>query len=82
LKETNSFLVIKDCRKTEDYYSMASSRDGTHQIDLENTIGRIKFFRCLKGPWRHDIALHHIVFTVATQITALEMILDLVGSLL
>jgi hypothetical protein len=49
---------------------------------VENTIGRIKFFRCLKVPWRHDIALHHIVFTVATQITALEMILDLVGSLL
>jgi hypothetical protein len=49
---------------------------------VENTIGRIKFFRCLKVPWRHDIALHHIVFSIATQIIALEMILDLLGSLL
>jgi hypothetical protein len=39
---------------------------------VEHCIGRIKIFKCLTTPWRHDLYLHQAAFSVCTKITALK----------
>ena len=39
---------------------------------VEHSIGRLKVFKCLTTPWRHDLTLHPIVFMLICNIMNLE----------
>lgn len=45
------------------------------RVRVENAIGRIKHFHCLRIPWRHKISQHVIAFWCCAQIAAIDLIL-------
>ena len=42
-------------------------------MKVENVIGRIKRFKALNIPWRHELDLHPIVFHVIAQLVARDL---------
>jgi hypothetical protein len=49
---------------------------GSVRVLVERSIGRIKRFSCLKVPWRHDISLHMIAFTVCAQLAQIGIVVN------
>ena len=45
------------------------------RIIVEHTIGRIKFFRSMSEPWRHELFFHHFVFRVICNLVNVDMML-------
>jgi len=43
------------------------------RIVVENVFGRIKKFSCLTTKWRHDTALHPMIFHLIARLTALDI---------
>lgn len=44
------------------------------RILIEHVIGRLKVFRCLREPWRHDLHLHAVVFDVICNLVNLDFL--------
>ena len=45
------------------------------RVVVENTIARLKVFKCLSVKWRHGERAHKLVFTVIANIVNLELML-------
>lgn len=46
---------------------------GRHRVLVENVLGQIKVFNCLKNPWRNKICLHKVCWIVICNITNIKL---------
>ncbi len=44
-----------------------------YRIVVEQTIGKIKFFKCFQTRWRNELELHPVAFYVVSHIVNIEM---------
>ena len=49
---------------------------GSKRVLVENTIGRVKTFRCMSTTFRHDIHIHSTFFNVCAQLTNIRLRVD------
>ena len=47
-----------------------------HWAHIERVNKRLKHWKCLKTPWRHDISHHHFAFYVIAKITNIALLVE------